>query len=147
MPDRIVIAKIKKSAASEVWVTLEEYHGQRSVHVREYFHPADNPEWLPTKKGVTIPPELLGQAVDAAEALAKRDIVGVVAELDRGKKARLRFAIAEFQRHIYGELRIYYIQDANSKDWKPGKGVTLPLSVLGRLAEALRMAEDHLDGH
>lgn len=146
MPDKVVIDKIRKSAVSEVWVTLEEYQGQRLVHVREYFHPADNPEWLPTQKGVTIPRELLGQAVDAAESLAKKDTVGVVAELERGKKAKLRFAIAEFQRHIYGELRIYYVEDANSNDWRPGKGVTLPLAVLGRLADALRMAEDHLDG-
>jgi len=145
MPDKIVIDKIKKSAVSEVWVTLEEYQGQRLVHVREYFHPADNPEWLPTKKGVTIPPELLGKAVDAAEALAKRSAVGIVAELDRGNRAKLCFAIAEFQRHIYGELRIYYVENADSKDWKPGKGVTLPLAVLGRLAEALHMAEDYLD--
>jgi len=145
MSDRIVIAKIKKSAVSEVWVTLEEYQGQRLVHVREHFHPADNPEWLPTKKGVSIPPELLGEAVDAAEELAKRNTVGVVAELDRGKKAKLRFAIAEFEKHVYGDLRIYYVKDANSEDWKPGKGVTLPLAVLGQLAEALRMTEDYLD--
>jgi hypothetical protein len=146
MPDKIVFDKIKKSAVSEVWVTLEEYQGQRLVHVREYFHPADNPEWLPTKKGVAFPPELLGEAVDATEALAKMDTVGVVAELERGNRARLRFAICEFNKHIYGELRTYYVDDANSKDWKPGKGVTLPLAVIGRLAEALHMAEDHLDG-
>ena len=145
MPEPVVIDKIKKNATTEVWVSIEEYQGQLRVDVRQRFYSPDKAVWLRTQKGVTIPPELLGEAVDAAEALAKRDMVGVVAELDRGKKVKLRFAIAAFEKHVYGDLRIYYVKDANSEDWKPGKGVTLPLAVLGRLAEALRMTEDYLD--
>jgi len=145
MSEPVVIDKIKKNATTEVWVSIEEYQGQRRVDIRQRFYSPDSTAWLRTQRGVTIPPELLGEAVDAAEALAKSNAVGVVAELDRGKKAKLRFAVAEFQKHVYGELRVYYVKDADSENWKPGKGVTLPLAVLGKLAEGLRMAEEYLD--
>ena len=145
MVEDIVIAKIKKSTASEVWVVAKEYNGKPLCDIREYFHPADNPQWLPTKKGASISPELLGQAVDAVEAMTRRDTVGEVCVIPRGKKAKLRFAICEYQKHIYGDIRTYYIEGAESDDWKPGKGVTIPLAVLGQLAEALRLAEDQME--
>ena len=141
--DDQVIAKIKKSALSEVWVTLKTYAGRRSCDIREYFHPADSPGWLPTRKGVSVPLEDLAQAVDAAEELSGQEEVGVVAEIPRSRKAKLLFAIREFQKHVYGEVRTYY-RDDEEKDWKPGKGVTLPLGMLGQLADALRLAEDQI---
>lgn len=144
MPDdNQVIAKIKKSAVSEVWVTLKTYAGKRSCDIRAHFHPADSPGWLPTKKGVSVPLEDLAQAVDAAEELSGQEALGVVAEIPRGGKAKLLFAIREFQKHVYGEVRTYYRKDEN-EDWKPGKGVTLPLAMLSQLAEALRLAEDQV---
>lgn len=146
MAEDIVIAKIKKSTVSEVWVVVaKEYNGKPLCDIREYFHPADNPKWLPTKKGASLPPDLLGQAVDAVEAMAGRDTVGEVCEIPRGKKAKLRCAICEHQKHIYGEIRTYYIEEAEGGDWKPGKGVTIPLAMLGQLAEAIRLAEDQME--
>ena|SRR5438445_9077101 len=142
MSEDLVVAKIKKSAVSEIWVVVKEYAGRPSCDVREYFHPADSPDWLPTRKGASIPPELLGQAVDAIDEMSTRSTVEMVRELPRGKKARLRFAICEYQKHIYGEIRTYYVEETDSKDWKPGKGVTFPLAIIGQLAEAVRIAED-----
>ena len=144
MSNDIVIAKIKKSAASEVWVVAKEYNGKPLCDIREYFHAADQPNWLPTKKGASIPSDLLRQAVDAVEAMAGRDTVGEVCEIPRGKKAKLRFAICEYQKHVYGDIRTYYTEEADSDVWKPGKGVTIPLAVLSQLVEALRLAEDHM---
>jgi hypothetical protein len=148
MENKIVVDKIRKTSASEVWILLDEYNGQRRCDVREYFRPDDGPEWLPTKKGVGIPIELLRQAVDAAEALAERSkntIVGEVAALQRGNKAKIIFGIGEFKKHFYGEIRTYYRTDESSDIWKPGKGVTLPLAMLNKLAEALRLAEDQTE--
>src|SRR3989344_2163630 len=145
MSSDIVIAKIKKSLSNEVWVVSKEYGGKQLCDVREYFHPPESPEWLPTKKGVSIPLDLLGEAVDAAEDMASRDNIGEVCVILRGKKAKLRFAICEFNKHVYGEIRIYYVDNAGSEDWKPGKGVTIPLAMLGQLASALRLAEDQFE--
>jgi hypothetical protein len=145
MSDDIVIAKIRKTAVAEVWVVVKEYAGRPVCDVREYFHPDNGPEWLPTKKGVSIPPDLLGQAVEAVDGMAGRDTVGEVWGVSRGAKARMRFAICEYQKHVYGEIRTYYTDEAGSGNWKPGKGVTLPLAMLGPLADALRLAEDQMD--
>jgi len=144
MEDDVVIAKIRKSSVSEVWVTARTYAGKTLCDVREHFHPAESPDWLPTKKGVSIPKEVLAKAVDAAEKLASQDSVGDVAEIPRGRKAKLCFAVREYQKHIYGEIRTYYLDQGGGDVWKPGKGVTLPLSKLGPLAEALRLAEDEV---
>jgi hypothetical protein len=144
MSKNTIVAKLKKSSVSEVWVAAKEYNNKVVCDIREYFHPADNAEWLPTKKGASIPPDLLGRAVDAVEEMARRDGVGEVCELPRGKNAKIRFAICEYQKHIYADIRTYYVE-AGCDDWKPGKGVTIPLRILGQLAEALRLAEDHME--
>src|ERR1041385_9365219 len=129
MAEDVVVAKIKKSSVSEVWVSAKEFNNKLVCDIREYFHPADNPDWLPTKKGASIPPDLLGRAVDAVEEMARRDGVGEVCELPRGKNAKIRFAICEYQKHIYAEIRTYYTESSNSGEWKPGKGVTIPLRM------------------
>ena len=85
------------------------------------------------------------EIVDAAEEMAETSTVGVIAELDRGEKTRICLSIREFQKHVYGDIRLHYRDKKDSDDWKPGKGVTLPLSKLGPLVEALRMAEDNMD--
>ena len=145
MSDDIVIAKIRKNAMSEVWVVAKEYAGRPLCDIREHFHPDNSPEWLPTTKGVSIPPDLLGRAVDAVDGMASRDTVGEICGIVRGKKAKLRFAICEYQKHVYGEIRTYYVDEIGTENWKPGKGVTLPLSMLRQLAEALRLAEDQME--
>jgi hypothetical protein len=143
MTNDVVIAKFRKSAVSEVWVVVKTYAGRRQCDVREYFHPANGPGWVPTKKGVSFPKELVGTAVDAAEALAKRESVADVAEIPRGEKAKICFAIREFQHHVYGEIRTFY-KEREDGEWNYGKGVTLPLAILGNFAEALRLAEDEM---
>lgn len=145
MSNNIVIAKIRKSSVSEVWVVAKEYQGKISCDIREYFHPADRSEWLPTKKGVSIPPEFISRVVDAVEEMGERYSVGEVATFPRGERAKMCFAIREFQKHIYAEIRTYYRETSDSDDWKPGKGVTLRLEMLGQLAQALGLAEDYFD--
>jgi len=145
MPDDVVIAKIKKNAISEIWIVAKVYEGNLSCDIREYFRPDDGAEWLPTKKGVSIPLDLLGQAVDAVDEMARRDAVSEICTMERGKTAKLRFAISEYEKHIYGDIRTFYLKTKDDTDWKPGKGVTVSLSKLGQLADALRLAEDHIE--
>ena len=135
----LVISKIRKNASSEIRVILKEYKGKHSCDIREYYLNPDSSEWVPTTKGVSIPLDMLGEAVDAAEALAEKDQVCEVSSLSCGKTAMIRFGICEFNKRIYGEVRKYY---KKNEDVLPGKGATLPLSKLGELAKALRLAED-----
>jgi hypothetical protein len=133
MAEDILIARIKKSSVSEVWVVAREYNGRPLCDIREYFHPADNPEWLPTKKGATVPSDLLVQVVDAVEAMATRDAVGEVREIPRGKKAKLRVLRdlrisrhEEIDDHIY---RIASICWHSPHKLKPAQVPTLLVSV------------------
>lgn len=143
MPNELIISRIRKNAISEVWVLLKEYQGKDLCDIREYFLPENSPNWLPTKKGVSIPIQMLPELVDAAEKLAETSTVGVIKELERGNKLRICFAIREFKKHIYGEIRTFFREGKETDDWKPGKGVTLPLSKIRLLVDALRMAEDN----
>ena len=141
----LVVSKIRKNASSEIRVVLKEYKEKRSCDIREYYQPPNTAEWRPTPKGVSIPLDMLGEAVDAAEALAEKDQVCEVASLPFGKNAEIRFGICEFNQRVYGEVRTYYINHAGGEEWKPGKGATLPLSQLMQLAIALCLAEEEAE--
>lgn len=144
MASDVVISKIRKSSSNEVHVAIREYAGNHFCDVREHFHPEDKPDWLPTKKGVSIPLDLLPAAVDAVEALAAKDGLGNVGEIPKGRHTKICFGMREFRKHVYGDVRLFYTDDEGSEKWKPGKGVTLPPGLLGQLAEALRLAEDYV---
>lgn len=145
MSDKIIIDKIKKHSGSEIWIVLEEYQSQMRCHVREYYRPDDGPEWRPTTKGVSIPPEVVTVFVDAVEQLSVAGDIGEIASIPLGQKAKISFGIRDFKKHIYAEIRVYYHTDSDTKKWKPGKGVTIPPALVSKLAEALRLAEDQLD--
>lgn len=144
MPNQILIAKIKKNSRNEVWVVINVYNGRPVCHIREYFRTDDNPEWLPTKKGVCIPAELVGETTDAVDRLAITSSLGEVASIIRGKLSKISFGICEYKKHSYAEIRLYYRDDANER-WKPGKGATIPLAMVNNLAEALHLAEDEIE--
>lgn len=145
MNNELIISRIRKSAANEVWIVLKKYMGKDLCDIREYFLPDNSPDWLPTKKGVSIPLEILPEIVDAAEEMAAMSTVGVIAELKRGNRAKICLSIREFNKHVYGDIRTFFREDEEADNWKPGKGVTIPLSKLGPLVEALRMAEDSIN--
>ena len=49
---------------------LTEYQGTRYVDVRTYYQTRDSDEWLPTRKGIVVPPGKLAELremLDTAE--------------------------------------------------------------------------------
>lgn len=144
MPNQIVVEKIKKNSRNEVWIVLDVYQGRPVCHIREYFRTDDSPEWRPTKKGVCIPAELVGEAADAAERLANASSIGEAASIPRGKSAKIIFGVCEYNKHNFAEIRTYYRDDENGA-WKHGKGATLPLVMVNNLAEALHLAENEFE--
>jgi len=73
-----LIATIEKNADEEIRVSLREFKGHPFIDIRVYWKPADG-EPGPTKKGVTLSPELfprLKEAISALEAaLLKAQLV------------------------------------------------------------------------
>jgi hypothetical protein len=63
-----LIATIEKNADEEIRVSLREYKGHPFIDVRVYWKPPEG-EPGPTKKGVTLNPELFPQLKKAMGAL------------------------------------------------------------------------------
>ena len=68
------IATIRKNAAEEVRVSLDEYKGHNLVSLRVWTDPYAGDERIPTKKGVSMSAKLLPElreALEQAEAQAR----------------------------------------------------------------------------
>ncbi len=63
-----LIATIGKNADEEIRVSLREYKGHPFIDIRVYWKPAEG-EPGPTKKGVTLNPELFPEFKKAMAAL------------------------------------------------------------------------------
>lgn len=63
-----VIATIEKNADEEIRVSLREYKGHPFIDIRVYWKPPEG-EPGPTKKGVTLNPELFPELKKALAAL------------------------------------------------------------------------------
>lgn len=132
-----VIAKIKKSAVSEVWVVLTDFTGELRIDVREYFHVGPG-AFHPTRKGVSIPAAGIRALRDALEVLAEASDVGTVATINRSERAAVQAGIRNFEGHTYAELRVFIPGPTPDAPWRPTpKGFTLKPSLVPLLAEAI----------
>ena len=57
------IIEIKKNKTNYVQIELREYEGHPYVDVREFYDGEDGKR-MPTKKGITFTPKVLGQVID-----------------------------------------------------------------------------------
>jgi len=62
--EAIEIAEFEKNPTEKIKITISEFKKRKFVDIRT-FYLDDNMEWKPTKKGVTVPPDLLDMVVDA----------------------------------------------------------------------------------
>jgi len=60
----MVLAEIEKNPMEKIMITISEFKKKRYVDLRVYFM-NDEMEWRPTKKGITIAPDLIDQVIDA----------------------------------------------------------------------------------
>lgn len=138
------IAKIRKSATSEIWVCLREYQDRQYVDVREHFLSGDDHQWRPTKKGVMVKPELLPQVIDGIELLEGVTELGTVATISKSKRDELQVGFREFGKARYAELRLWYQSETDEGKKPSPKGVTFKLDLVDSLADALRIAHEQL---
>jgi hypothetical protein len=64
------IATIAKSRTEEIRVVVETFKGRQYVDVRIYFED-DGGAWRPSKKGVALRPEQIGELIEALGAAAR----------------------------------------------------------------------------
>ncbi len=78
-----VVAKFEKNATEQVHVSLREYRGHQLIDLRVYYQ-AEDGEWRPTKKGISLSVELfpeLKQAItDLEKLLQERELIETVPE-------------------------------------------------------------------
>ncbi len=56
---------VGKNSRERIEVRAAEYQGHQFVDVRTYWRSGDEDEWRPSKKGVTLRPELVGELIAA----------------------------------------------------------------------------------
>ena len=72
----------QKNASERIEARLTEFHGRRLVDLRTYYETGGG-EWRPTKKGVCVGVNLLGELEKAVAAL--REMVGTDADDEAGE--------------------------------------------------------------
>jgi hypothetical protein len=54
---------VDKKSRERIEVRAAEYEGYPYIDIRTYWKGKDDDQWLPTKKGVTVKPELVGELI------------------------------------------------------------------------------------
>lgn len=67
MAERTILGLIERNATEEVQIAINEYKGKKYVDMRVYYTTDEGDSWNPTKKGITIPPEKIEEAIEALE--------------------------------------------------------------------------------
>jgi Transcriptional Coactivator p15 (PC4) len=75
------IAKIRKNATAEIWISLTTFPGRQVVDIREYFLDGEHHQWRPTKKGIMVEPDKLPHLIDGIKLLENVSELGTVATL------------------------------------------------------------------
>ncbi|GAB4820297.1 hypothetical protein N2152v2_007343 [Parachlorella kessleri] len=118
---------------------VSTYQGKIFVNIREYTK-KDGQE-IPTKKGISLPPDQFGKLVGAAPALTdalQAQDTRCEVHLSNKRKA----SISEFKGKHYVNIREYYEKDG---ELKPGlKGISLPADQWQKLQGALGRLQDQL---
>lgn len=68
MSDPTLVAVIEKNRAEEIRVALTVYNGKPLIDVRIYSVFGDDPDPRPTKKGIALSRDKLGELIEALQA-------------------------------------------------------------------------------
>jgi len=62
-----LIDRFKKNDTEEIRISVREYKNRFYLDLRLFFQPKESGEYVPSKKGITIPVEFLSQLKDGLE--------------------------------------------------------------------------------
>ncbi len=60
---RKLIVVVDKNSRDRIEVRSAEYNGHPYIDIRTYWRNGDDDAWKPSKKGVTVKPELVGELI------------------------------------------------------------------------------------
>ncbi len=72
MDQERIIAEIERAPGEKIIVRHREFKGKEYLDIRQFFH-GDDDQWLPTKKGVSMPWELRNELLSALESAQDED--------------------------------------------------------------------------
>lgn len=82
MPDSeqygILVHCFERSRSRKICIHVQEYKGSTFLSIREFFLSKDTNDWLPTQRGVTVPPDLYTELLHGVEAAA--EVLGIDSE-------------------------------------------------------------------
>ncbi len=71
-----LLGVVDKNSRERIEVRAAEYEGHPYIDIRTYWRNGDDDAWKPSKKGVTVKPELVGELIGL---LRKAEIGGTLA--------------------------------------------------------------------
>ena len=71
MADAKLLAAIERSDTEQLQISISEYRGKSYLNMRIFYTTDDGQTWLPTKKGVTFPPEQIDMLEEAIQEAKK----------------------------------------------------------------------------
>lgn len=63
---------VEKNPIERIHIEMKEYRKKKYLDIRTYYR-ADDGEWKPTKKGVTIPPDMIEDVIVALQKIEKEN--------------------------------------------------------------------------
>jgi hypothetical protein len=67
-----LLYRFNRNQNDSVFISFREYKGRKYLDLRIFYQPEDQQEMRPTKKGITIPLELLGELKKALGSCEKK---------------------------------------------------------------------------
>jgi hypothetical protein len=130
----VTIPGFPKNATEHVAAAVQEYKGKCSAHLRVYMRSADDEtEFVPTRKGLTLPLDKVGELRDGVRLL--RDVAAtnrVVAVIDDGRE-QVRVGVHTFKGNLYAYVRRHY---KSGGEWKPSpKGLDVRAELVDDLVD------------
>lgn len=132
-----VIKEIKKNSRETVYIGLNQWKEQWYLFIRTYApSPETEEEWIPTKKGISLPVAAYPVLAEAIRALGE-DLTTVreAAVIEKSRTQDIRIGINE-----YKGMQLIYIRtfmELEGEKRPTQKGVSLKAEFYGELAEAV----------
>ncbi len=58
-----LLGTVDKNSRERIEVRAAEYQGHQYIDIRTYWRTTDDETWKPSKKGVTVRPEMVGELI------------------------------------------------------------------------------------
>lgn len=131
-----LVATVPKNKLEEIKVSVLK---NNMVDIRVNFFFPNDPVSKPTKKGIWISFKDLPAIIETFEELIADQNKEVNLEFQKSDSQKIRVYTDEYRRNKLIQIRTYYLQD---NEYKPGKGVSFPRSVLPQMIVALKQSLD-----